>query len=131
MDQAVFFDWFSTLFVPRVEKLEGHKLLFLDGHASHISIPVIELAIEKKIEIICLPPIQRTLSSRLMLLFFHRLNEPGPRFSTTIIEKVTQKESASSYFRVCSISCTTRLSLERTQSVGSKQHDCSLSIRPK
>ncbi len=56
MDQTVFFDWFSTLFVPRVEKLEGHKLLFLDGHASHISIPVIELAVEKSIEIICLPP---------------------------------------------------------------------------
>jgi hypothetical protein len=56
MDQAVFYDWFSTLFVPRVEKLQGHKLLFLDGHASHISIPVIQLAIEKNIDIICLPP---------------------------------------------------------------------------
>jgi len=56
MDQSIFFDWFSTLFVPRVEQLEGHKLLFLDGHASHISIPVIQLAIEKKIDIICLPP---------------------------------------------------------------------------
>ncbi len=41
------------MFVPRVEKLEGHKLLFLDGNASHISI---QLAIEKNIDIICLPP---------------------------------------------------------------------------
>jgi hypothetical protein len=62
-----------------VEKLEGHKLLFLDGHASHISIPVIELAIEKKIEIICLPKIRATDSIHsiicvaISLLSFERL----------------------------------------------------------
>jgi hypothetical protein len=38
------------------QKYEGPKLLFLDGHNSHISLEVIECAIANQISIICFPP---------------------------------------------------------------------------
>ena len=34
----------------------GHVILFVDGHHSHISIKLVQLAREKNVELICLPP---------------------------------------------------------------------------
>lgn len=56
MESEQFFDWFRTMFVPKVDTIAGHKLLIYDGHNSHINIYVIDLAREKNISIICLPP---------------------------------------------------------------------------
>lgn len=38
MEGSNFLKWFSYVFVPYVEHLDGHKILFLDGHSSHISL---------------------------------------------------------------------------------------------
>ena len=37
-------DWFKLVFLEFVKKQYGPKILFLDGHASHISLDLIELA---------------------------------------------------------------------------------------
>ena len=49
MEGDQFFRWFEKVFVPYVVKLDGYKILFFDGHASHISIKLIDLARDKKI----------------------------------------------------------------------------------
>ena len=52
MTSDVFYDWFK-LFVKRIVKRP--LLLIFDGHLTHISLPVIELAIEENIMIVKLP----------------------------------------------------------------------------
>ena len=47
MESNNFYKWFSEVFVPYV--LDGHKLLFLDGHGSHISLELIDKAREQNI----------------------------------------------------------------------------------
>ena len=59
METNQFFAWFSEVYVKHTRdslKLVGPLVLFLDGHLSHISIQVVDLAIENDIHIICLPP---------------------------------------------------------------------------
>ena len=59
METHQFFAWFSEVYVKhtrQVLKLVGPLILFLDGHLSHISVDVVDLAIENNIHIICLPP---------------------------------------------------------------------------
>lgn len=56
METDQFYEWFKAMFVPRVESLPGHKMLIFDGHASHVNLKVVQLALEKNICIICLPP---------------------------------------------------------------------------
>lgn len=55
MEAPQFLDWFVNCFIPATAKLEGTKVLILDGHNSHISIDLIDLAVENNIEILCLP----------------------------------------------------------------------------
>ncbi|XP_072395060.1 uncharacterized protein [Diabrotica undecimpunctata] len=55
MELAQFFDWFISCFVPETSKYEVTKLLILDGHNSHISLELVEAAIENNVEIFCLP----------------------------------------------------------------------------
>ena len=56
MEAKNFYNWFNEVFVPRVEKLDGFKILFLDGHSSHISLELIDKAREKKIILFKLIP---------------------------------------------------------------------------
>ena len=44
------------IFIKYCAKLTAVKVLFFDGHASHISIEIINSAIDNDIELICLPP---------------------------------------------------------------------------
>ena len=49
MEGEQFYKWFITYFIEHCKKLDGYKLLFLDGHASHITLKLIDAAIENKI----------------------------------------------------------------------------------
>ncbi len=49
MEGENFYQWFVKYFIPRVQHLSGFKLLFLDGHASHITLKLIDKAIEHNI----------------------------------------------------------------------------------
>jgi hypothetical protein len=56
MEESTFFEWMDRMFIPRVSKIVGPIILFLDGHNSHISVRIIDLAIKNNITIICIPP---------------------------------------------------------------------------
>ena len=55
MEEPLFYEWFSKMFVTRVNQLPGEKVLIMDGHSSHISLRIINLAIINNINLICLP----------------------------------------------------------------------------
>jgi hypothetical protein len=49
MEGPQFTEWFKTSFVPFVSKYSGEKILYLDGHHSHISIPLFDIADEHNV----------------------------------------------------------------------------------
>lgn len=55
METRHFVEWFGKIFDDYVKKIEGPKLLIFDGHSSHISIELIELAKANDIHLLCLP----------------------------------------------------------------------------
>ncbi len=54
-DGWTIFSMVQRSLVKYTDSLVGPKVLYLDGHLSHISIAVIKLALAKNIHIICLP----------------------------------------------------------------------------
>lgn len=64
MESSLILDWFLNCFIPQVPKYEGTRLLILDGHNSHISVELVEKAIENNIEIFCLPAHNHILFNR-------------------------------------------------------------------
>jgi hypothetical protein len=50
--------WFNGVFLKyvREKNIKGQKVLFLDGHTSHISIELLECAIENEVTLLKLPP---------------------------------------------------------------------------
>jgi hypothetical protein len=55
MEDQQFFEWFNDMFLKYTNSKEP-RILFLDGHSSHISLKLIDLAKEHNVHIICLPP---------------------------------------------------------------------------
>ncbi len=55
MTSTSFFEWFRNVFCEKIPK-KRPVLLLLDGHKSHLTNEVIELALKEQIEIFCLPP---------------------------------------------------------------------------
>ena len=55
MESAHFIEWFVKVFIAETAELDGAKLLVFDGHNSHVSKTVVELAIANNIELLCLP----------------------------------------------------------------------------
>jgi len=56
MEGDNFFKWFKDVFVPSVKEKKGWKVLFFDGHHSHISSKLAVFALENFIILIVLPP---------------------------------------------------------------------------
>lgn len=56
METDLFRDWLENLFIKHTRHIDGPKVLFLDGHKSHITLDVIRIAKENNITILCLPP---------------------------------------------------------------------------
>ena len=57
MEQHHFLEWFKKLFLPAIANLleNGSVVLFVDGHISHVSIELIQLARERGVVLFCLP----------------------------------------------------------------------------
>ena len=57
MEQHHFLEWFKKMFLPAVTSLleTGPVVLFVDGHISHVSLDLIQLAKEKGVTLFCLP----------------------------------------------------------------------------
>ena len=58
MEGNNFCKWFEKLFVPAVTHLlkTGPVILFVDGHHSHMTLDVIQLAKKSNVHLCCLPP---------------------------------------------------------------------------
>lgn len=58
MNQDIFYDYIKNTFHPDLvkNKIKFPVILFVDGHASHLSYKLSELCTGLKIELICLPP---------------------------------------------------------------------------
>ena len=58
MEAKNFSTWFEKLFVPSVAPLleTGPAVLFVDGHHSHLTLDLIQLARSKGVHLVCLPP---------------------------------------------------------------------------
>lgn len=70
MEMKQFQRWFKKVFVPRMNKQEGQKLLVMDGHASHVSSDTIELARANKIVLLLLLPHTSHFSQPLDVVVF-------------------------------------------------------------
>ena len=55
MESAHFVEWFEKVFLAETAELEGSKLLVFDGHNSHLSKTIVDLAIANNTELLCLP----------------------------------------------------------------------------
>ena len=56
MESLQFTEWFKGIYIEGTDKLEGPNVLYVDGHSSHISLEVIDLAISNDTSLLCLPP---------------------------------------------------------------------------
>ena len=71
MDEKLFYSWFSKLFVLQAHHL-GKQILIIDGHGSHMSLKLIDSAIENNI-LCCLPPHTTHLLQPLDILVYKPL----------------------------------------------------------
>jgi len=55
MESCQFIEWFKGIFLEATANLVGPKLLYLDGHGSHVSLELIDLAIANNVTLLCLP----------------------------------------------------------------------------
>lgn len=55
MDSEIYANWFEKVFLPNITA-ERPVLLILDGHSSHVSLPLIQKAAENTVIRLKLPP---------------------------------------------------------------------------
>ena len=56
MKEPIFFDRFSHQFLPGIEPINQPIPLIYDGHYTHISILIIKIAMNSRVQIECLQP---------------------------------------------------------------------------
>lgn len=57
MEKPLFIDWIEKVFIPAAKKVDpGVHLLVFDGHSSHVSFNVVNLARKNHIHLVLLPP---------------------------------------------------------------------------
>jgi len=69
-DGLTFEEWFISLMLPRLKKLDGKKVLIGDNLSSHISVKVFEECQENNIAFVCFPPNSTHLTQPLDVAFF-------------------------------------------------------------
>lgn len=70
-DSVTFEDWFFSLLLPRLRKLQGKKVVIGDNLSSHLSVAVFQRCREEDIYFVCLPPNSTHLTQPLDVAFFH------------------------------------------------------------
>jgi hypothetical protein len=73
MESEEFVRWFKKTFVPHTKTLTGKKILFLDGHHSHISNKLFDLADENNIFLAKLIPHTSHISQPLDISVFRHV----------------------------------------------------------
>lgn len=77
MERANFLAWFRKLFLPAIQHLSSEPgvVLFVDGHHSHMSIELLELAREKGVHLVCFPPHMTHILQSLDVSVYHPLKQ--------------------------------------------------------
>lgn len=73
MERANFLSWFKKLFLPAVQHLSGDPgvILFVDGHHSHLSLELIQVAKVKCVHLVCFPPHMTHILQPLDVSVYH------------------------------------------------------------
>lgn len=85
MQSEQFFEYFANVFDPYVSNnnIQRPIIVFLDGHASHLSLSLSTFCREKFIILVCLPPNSTHIMQPLDVAFFFRLSKLGKRLHET------------------------------------------------
>ncbi|KAJ8915367.1 hypothetical protein NQ315_008254, partial [Exocentrus adspersus] len=89
MESAIFFKWFKDCFLPNAPK-ERPLLIIYDGHSSHTSIDLVELAIENNVTIIKLPPHTTHVLQPLDVAVFKSLKNSWEMELGTLVELLSR-----------------------------------------
>jgi hypothetical protein len=113
METEQFFQWFKEIFLSHVKQLSGKKILFLDGHVSHVSLKLIDLAASNDVILYRLPshtthflqPLDVSVFKQLKNVWRNELkahlrsnafrsltNKEFPRILKTVLEKACKRE---------------------------------------
>ena len=79
MDGELFLEWFKNIFLPETAHLRP-AMLIMDGHTSHLTIDLIDLARENNVILYCLPPHLTYLLQPLDVAVFKSLKDHFTRF---------------------------------------------------
>lgn len=85
MTTECFYEYFTNVFYPWLikQKIEFPITVYMDGHGSHVTIPLVKFCREKKIEIISLHPNSTHITQPLDVSFFHPLKERWRKVSAS------------------------------------------------
>ncbi|XP_031781093.1 uncharacterized protein LOC116416491 [Nasonia vitripennis] len=77
MTTETFFEYIANVFYPWLQKseVEFPIIIYLDGHSSHVTIPLVKCCREKEIEVIALFPNATHIMQPLDIAFFHPFKE--------------------------------------------------------
>lgn len=83
MQSENFFEYFANVFHPFLAKnnIERPVVVFLDGHASHLSLALSSFCRENQIILVCLPPNATHIMQPLDVAFFHPLKQKWKGFA--------------------------------------------------
>ena len=80
MDGELFLEWFKKIFLPKTAHLRP-AMLIMDGHTSHLTIDLIDLARENNVILYCLPPHLTYLLQPLDVAVFKSLKDHFTKYS--------------------------------------------------
>ena len=83
VEEHIFFDWLSQHFIPYVSDIPKPVLLIFDGHKAHISTPIIKLAMDHRVELLCLPPHSTTVLPALDVVTLTKIKTAWRKLLTT------------------------------------------------
>ncbi|XP_031783872.1 uncharacterized protein LOC116417004 [Nasonia vitripennis] len=77
MTTETFFEYIANVFYPWLQKseVEFPIIIYLDGHSSHVTIPLVKFCREKEIDVIALFPNATHIMQPLDIAFFHPFKE--------------------------------------------------------
>ena len=117
MDEELFYTWFSQLFVPRTAHLRK-RILFIDGHGSHISLRLIDLAKESNVILFCLPPHTTHLLQPLDVAVFSPLKNHFSKITDFVqIISATSNELTTVYVNKANFHLIFKEAFNRTMSI--------------
>ena len=90
MTTETFYEYIANVFYPWLQKseIEFPVIIYLDGHSSHVTIPLVKFCREKQIELIALFPNATHIMQPLDISFFHPFKE---MWRSTIIKYKAEK----------------------------------------